>query len=78
MCGESLTRLMARKLCDNDESSSEFKPCVSLLSTTFEKIESNMVIKQLMQRIPNTSHHYKSSTIGSRFERIMRVEEGQF
>ena len=78
MCGESLTRLMARKLCDNDESSSEFKPCLSLLSTTFEKIESNMVIKQLMQRIPNTSHHYKSSTIGSRFERIMRVEEGQF
>ena len=78
MCGESLTRLMARKLCDNDESSSEFKSYVYLLSTTFEKIESNMVIKQLMQRIPNTSHHYKSSTIGSRFERIMRVEEGQF
>ena len=67
-CGESLNRVFARKLCDNDESNSEFSTLVNLTSTTFGKIETMMANRELMQSIsPLDEHHrdkcYRSRTI---------------
>ena len=68
MCGESLNRVFARKLCDDDVSNSEFSTLVNLTSTTFGKIVTIMSNRELMQSIsPLDDHHrdkcYKSRTI---------------